>query len=65
MGPRGRYLHAGRDGLYYRTSLEEPAAPAAAETDEDAAAPSTAEPGRNQFGMRLIRGFLGWLRRDR
>jgi hypothetical protein len=24
-GPRGRYLHAGRGGLYYRTSLDPPA----------------------------------------
>lgn len=26
-GPRGRYLHAGRGGLYYRTSLDTPVEP--------------------------------------
>ena len=38
-GAPRRYLHAGRDGLYYRTSLEQPAAKAPAESDEDGRLP--------------------------
>jgi len=73
-GPRGRYLHAGRKGLYYRASLDDPAASsqrlhkpeeAASETTVDGgslfADPGVAS-GKNQLGVRLIRGLFGVLR---
>ena len=80
-GPRGRYLHAGRGGLYYRASLNEagdhsesPTEPAEAKLEaqteaqrerETAASvdPTPQVPGRNQFGLRLLRGILGGLMR--
>jgi hypothetical protein len=82
-GPRGRYLHAGRGGLYYRTSLSEPEA-SESRTDpideerkvqteqlrEAGTAPSAspapqpaAVPGKNQFGVRMLRSILGFMRR--
>jgi hypothetical protein len=75
-GPRGRYLHAGREGLYYRASLNEPAGLTpeieAQETAERATGNATdpiagaeAESGRNQLGRRLLRGIFGGLMRGR
>ena len=83
-GPRGRYLHAGRGGLYYRTSLDAPADSSestsepteakpeihpesqreqATDASIDPAAPSEAVPGKNQLGVRLLRGIFGGLMR--
>lgn len=77
-GPRGRYLHAGREGLYYRASLEEPVQPEpgagdvapAMEVEQPAphlaGTPAAApEAGRNQFGIRLLRGIRDALLRRR
>jgi hypothetical protein len=72
-GPRGRYLHAGRGGLYYRTSLDgddnaprpsqeatEAGPEIQADTPETASTAAAAVgPGKNQFGMRLIRSIFG------
>jgi hypothetical protein len=73
-GPRGRYLHAGREGLYYRTSLEEPApgsqsirepteavSEATGDSGRPLAGPAT-DAGKNQLGVRLLRGLFGALR---
>ena len=80
-GPRGQYLHAGREGLYYRTSLNQPGAGSEADAAPDIRADEPAaeaagnaivpisgappEPGRNQFGIRLLRGIFGGLMRGR
>jgi hypothetical protein len=34
-GPRGKYIHAGREGLYFRQSLPDPEAVSTPETVED------------------------------
>ena len=71
-GPRGRYLHAGRDGLYYRSSLDKPpkaspeveaaeAAEAPASPPADGLTEAKTKPGRNQLGMRLLRAVFGGL----
>jgi hypothetical protein len=74
-GPRGRYLHAGREGLYYKASLDEPApgsqpvrerTEAVSEATGDSGSPlagSAVDPGKNQLGVRLLRGLFGALRR--
>lgn len=62
-GPRGRYLNAGRGGLYYRKSLNsagEGADPAAGGPPDSLSAPAApAKPGKDglaRFIGRLMRG---------
>lgn len=53
-GPKGRYLHAGRDGLYYRKQLNSEESDQAALPDEPAAPP--AKDGLVRWIKGLLRG---------
>lgn len=69
-GPRGSYLHAGREGLYYRTRIGEPASgsePAAEPLAEEAEAPDVipANADKNRLGVRLLRALFGGRSRGR
>jgi hypothetical protein len=75
-GPGGRYLHAGREGLYYRASLNPESRgtriPGSEDHDVDMPATGAAKPAGQpvsgpdgQFGIRLLRGIFGGLMRAR
>jgi hypothetical protein len=51
-GPKGKYLHAGRGGLYYRKSLNEPAQ---AQAEDETRADGAQSPPQKD-------GFLRWLK---
>jgi hypothetical protein len=61
-GPKGRQLNAGRDGLYYRKSLNAPAQPDPPATELEAIASDTetneiASPKAKDGLMRFLRGL--------
>lgn len=71
-GPRGRYLHAGRDGLYFRQSLGSSGTPAEERSEavvERAADATERKPGIGAaIGAMLagsLRAILGGLMRGR
>ena len=74
-GPKGPYLHAGRGGLYYRTSLAsnpERSEPSEAAVPEEESAkvertPTISDEVKKSFAAdsSFLRELIGWFRRGR
>jgi hypothetical protein len=57
-GPRGKYIHAGRGGLYFRESLTEAEKTPTSETEDDSLVSSTPEKSSKDWLARTLKRLL-------